>query len=87
MYLFKYSIDCKGFDLFTEFVNHGCFVFQGTTQPSTPPVDIHNTRFVTQPKTLSDKKSQFLKALRQEERGDKKGVTIIIIIQSNFLNS
>ncbi|KAL4237022.1 hypothetical protein ACF0H5_005406 [Mactra antiquata] len=42
------------------------------SQPSTPPVDIHNTRFVTQPKTLSDKKSHFLKTLRQED--EKKGV-------------
>ncbi|XP_060591040.1 vasculin-like protein 1 isoform X2 [Ruditapes philippinarum] len=37
------------------------------TQPSTPPMDILNTRFVTQPKTLSDKKSHFLKTLRQED--------------------
>lgn len=37
------------------------------SQPTTPPMDILNTRFVTQPKTLSDKKSHFLKALRQED--------------------
>jgi len=33
-------------------------------------MDILNTRLVTQPKTLSDKKSHFLKTLRQEE-GEK----------------
>ncbi|KAL3868179.1 hypothetical protein ACJMK2_041011 [Sinanodonta woodiana] len=32
----------------------------------TPPMDILNTRFVTTPKTLGDKKSQFLKTLRTE---------------------
>lgn len=44
----------------------GIILFQGT-QPLTPPMDILNTRFVTQPKTLSDKKSHFLKTLRQED--------------------
>ncbi|KAJ8305738.1 hypothetical protein KUTeg_016283 [Tegillarca granosa] len=32
----------------------------------TPPMDILNTRLVTQPRNLGDKKSQFLKALRKE---------------------
>lgn len=47
--------------------------------PSTPPIDILNTRFVTQPKTLSDKKSSFLKALRQEDsekNTDKKAKSV-----------
>ncbi|XP_052775113.1 vasculin-like isoform X2 [Mya arenaria] len=46
------------------------------SQPSTPPIDILNARFVTQPKTISDKKSHFLKTLRQEEgeKSDKKGL-------------
>jgi len=38
-----------------------------TGQSPTAPMDILNTRFVTTPKTLSDKKSHFLKALRQED--------------------
>lgn len=33
----------------------------------TPPMDILNTPFITQPKTLSDKKRSFLKTLRQED--------------------
>ncbi|KAH3694677.1 vasculin-like protein 1 [Dreissena polymorpha] len=45
---------------------------ESSTQPSTPPIDILNTRFVTQPKTLADKKSHFLKTLRQED-SDKVG--------------
>ncbi|XP_033737952.1 vasculin-like protein 1 isoform X1 [Pecten maximus] len=38
---------------------------EGSRQSPTPPIDILNTRLVTQPRTLSDKKSDFWKALRK----------------------
>ncbi|KAK3584828.1 hypothetical protein CHS0354_006247 [Potamilus streckersoni] len=39
---------------------------ESTHVSPTPPMDILNTRLVTTPKTLGDKKSQFLKTLRKE---------------------
>ncbi|KAL5017052.1 hypothetical protein ScPMuIL_006641 [Solemya velum] len=41
-------------------------VKENSRQSPTPPVEILNAKFVTHPKKLGDKKSEFLKALRKE---------------------
>lgn len=45
-------------------LNHRFFL-----QAPTSPIEILNTRFVTQPRNLGNKKSEFLRALRKENSG------------------
>lgn len=42
---------------------------EGSRLSPTPPMEILNTRLVTQPRHLGDKKSEFLRALRRENSG------------------
>jgi len=52
------------------------FFFQGSCQSSTAPIEILNTRLVTTPKNLADKKSEFLKALREEKTSNTKNIDL-----------
>ncbi|XP_046334131.1 vasculin-like protein 1 isoform X2 [Haliotis rufescens] len=47
---------------------------EGSRQSPTPPADLLNTRFVTQPKNLGDKKSNFLKTLRSDKALQENGI-------------